>query len=465
MQFEYVKIACAFQLAKLSSSAIPLRDQRIIFNSFKQPNRISEGNYTAYYTYGVSNQRTKKRLDKDNNTVLERHYLGGCYEEDKEGTKTTQRLYLSGDYYTAPAVFVKEGSANWKIYYICKDYLGSITHVVAADGSLKQELSYDAWGRLRNPSTLEIYTLGSEPKLFLGRGYTGHEHLNCFGLIHMNGRLYDPAVGRFLSPDNYVQASEFTQNYNRYSYCLNNPLKYNDPDGEFVVAAFLIGMAISATIDYGMQVAMNYSQGYSGKDAWVKKVDFFDVALSGTIGGLTAGWGASIKAGETVGKIGTFAVNNAKYVKVGEIVATSAVDITGEGWQPVTFNQFGQRAVIGLGTMYATDLVSSKLAKKPSVSVEQKVEGAIGEARSNIAIQFGKTENQVYHAFRHTDELGLDKSLVQSTVQNHFKTVSAQVVMGKPFNQIIEIGGQKIQYTAFKLSDGTFNIGRIHGIK
>ncbi|MFV0289641.1 MAG: RHS repeat domain-containing protein, partial [Mangrovibacterium sp.] len=362
--------------AEPSSAAIPLRDQRIIFNSFKQPNRISEGNYTAYYTYGVSNQRTKMRLESGSSTVLQRYYLGGCYEEDKASGTTTQRLYLDGDYYTAPAVFVKEGSANWKIYYICRDYLGSITHVLAADGSLKQELSYDAWGRLRNPSTLEIYSPGSEPTLFLGRGYTGHEHLNCFGLIHMNGRLYDPAVGRFLSPDNNIQAPDFSQNFNRYSYCLNNPLKYNDPEGEFVVAAFLIGMAISAAIDYGMQVAMNHYQGYSGKDAWLNKVDFFDVALSGTIGGLTAGWGASLKAGETVGKFGAFLVNNATYVKAGEIVATSAVDITGEGWQPVTFNQFGQRAVIGLGTMYATDLVSSKLAKKPSVSVEQKVEGA-----------------------------------------------------------------------------------------
>jgi hypothetical protein len=70
----------------------------------------------------------------------------------------------------------------------------------------------------------------------------------------------------------------------------------------------------------------------------------------------------------------------------------------------------------------------------------------------------------VYHAFRHTDALGLDRSFVQTTVENHLKKVSSQVVAGKPFNQIIEIGGQKIQYTAFKLPDGTFNIGRMHGV-
>jgi RHS repeat-associated protein len=47
----------------------------------------------------------------------------------------------------------------------------------------------------------------------------------------MNGRLYDPVAGKMLSPDNYIQASEFTQSYNRYSYVFNNPLKYVDPSG------------------------------------------------------------------------------------------------------------------------------------------------------------------------------------------------------------------------------------------
>jgi hypothetical protein len=50
----------------------------------------------------------------------------------------------------------------------------------------KQELSYDVWGRLRNPATQVAHTLGSEPALLLGRGYTGHEHLTWFGLVNMN---------------------------------------------------------------------------------------------------------------------------------------------------------------------------------------------------------------------------------------------------------------------------------------
>jgi RHS repeat-associated protein len=58
--------------------------------------------------------------------------------------------------------------------------------------------------------------------------------LDGFGLINMNGRMYDPVIGRVLSPDPSVQSPTYTQNYNRYSYCLNNPLRYTDPSGYFV---------------------------------------------------------------------------------------------------------------------------------------------------------------------------------------------------------------------------------------
>jgi RHS repeat-associated protein len=98
-----------------------------------------------------------------------------------------------------------------------------------------------------------------------------------------------------------------------------------------------------------------------------------------------------------------------------------------------------------------------KVFAKPAVQ-------QVAETGSKIVIQFGKTPNQISHAFRHTDELGLNRTLVQSTVINHFNTVSSQVVAGQPFNQIVQIGSHRIQYTAYKLSDGIFNIGRIHAI-
>jgi len=75
--------------------------------------------------------------------------------------------------------------------------------------------------------------------LVADRGYTGHEHLVAFGLINMNGRVYDPVLGRFLSPDPYVQLPGSVDGFNRYGYCLNNPLIYTDPDGEWFITALM----------------------------------------------------------------------------------------------------------------------------------------------------------------------------------------------------------------------------------
>ncbi|GHV44584.1 hypothetical protein FACS1894180_6110 [Bacteroidia bacterium] len=100
---------------------------------------------------------------------------------------------------------VRENSSTWQPYYIGRDYLGSITHVIRTSGTVQQELSYDAWGNLRDPKNHDLLSQDHQPDLFLGRGYTGHEHLAFCGLINMNARLYEPAVGRFLSPDPYIQ--------------------------------------------------------------------------------------------------------------------------------------------------------------------------------------------------------------------------------------------------------------------
>jgi hypothetical protein len=91
-------------------------------------------------------------------------------------------------------------------------------------------------------------------------------------------------------------------------------------------------------------------------------------------------------------------------------------------------------------------------------------EGGSGEEKGDGLTRFGKDENQVEHAFRHTDALGLDRTVVKSAIEKHFELVKSQILEGKPLSQIIEIAGKKIQYTAYKLTDGTINIGRIHGV-
>ena len=117
---------------------------------------------------------------------------------------------------------------TYEIHYVYKDHLGSWTTITDAGGQVIAEQSFDAWGNLRNPATWSGSFSG---KPMFDRGFTGHEHFYAFGLINMNGRMYDPQMSSFLSVDAYVQSPDNSQSFNRYAYCLNNPLKYTDPSG------------------------------------------------------------------------------------------------------------------------------------------------------------------------------------------------------------------------------------------
>ncbi len=229
----------------LYNTGIPKREQYISYCSFSRPESIEENRYTATFTYNGDYDRVKMQLSHNDTVCLTRYYLGGCYEIDETPSSVKEKLYLGGGYYDAVAAYVKEGSKAG-VYYILRDYLGSITQIVAPKGDLVQDIRYDAWGRICNSSVVP-YSPGNEPELFLGRGYTGHEHLSQFGLVNMNARLYNPVLGRFLSPDPYVQMPDMSQNFNRYSYAMNNPLCYVDESGEFwwLVAGAVIGGVVN----------------------------------------------------------------------------------------------------------------------------------------------------------------------------------------------------------------------------
>jgi RHS repeat-associated protein len=121
--------------------------------------------------------------------------------------------------------------------YFHSDGLGSITTVTDEIGRVVKRFAFDAWGKRVDPTTNATIVAatnteaGSSTSGKFTRGYTDHEHLDDLGLIHMNGRVYDPVLGRLLSADPYVQDLGNSQSHNRYSYCVNNPLNATDPSG------------------------------------------------------------------------------------------------------------------------------------------------------------------------------------------------------------------------------------------
>ena len=233
---------------------------------------------------------------------------------NKTDNSTKFILYLGGDAYSAPAILISNDEAS-KLYYLHRDYLGSIVMLTDENGNIAERRHFDPWGQ---PIKVED---GAGKVLqgltLLDRGFTGHEHLQTVGLIHMNGRLYDPALHRFLQPDNFVQDPFNTQNFNRYGYCLNNPLVYVDQNGEFIITAIIVGAIVGAVVGAyigGSQANGTYNPfrwDYSSGNTWL-----------GIGGGALIG-GVSGAAATYVG--GLAATGLATYGITGGIVGGAAV--------------------------------------------------------------------------------------------------------------------------------------------
>ena len=193
------------------------------------------------FTYGPDRERWSSELSRNCTTTGMTVYAGD-YERVMENGVVRDFCYLDGN-----TIAVRE-NGELKIYLAFTDNLGSILSVIDEDGNKVFNASYDAWGK----QTVQYNKIG------LRRGYTGHEMLSEFDIINMNGRLYDPVLGRFFSPDNYVQMPDNSQNFNRYSYCLNNPLKYTDPSGNLFGIDDALFFAIASSAMHGaINAAMN----------------------------------------------------------------------------------------------------------------------------------------------------------------------------------------------------------------
>lgn len=180
---------------------------------------------------------------------------------------------LDGDYHNLPGHNLPGDNQNTnfgassalpivsaEILYLHRDHLGSIQSITNQKAQLIEVRSFDSWGNKRDPNSWGPSAIPASP--LLDRGYTGHEHLDEVELIHMNGRIYDPVIGRFLSPDPVVQSPLDLQNLNRYSYVLNNPLSLTDPDGfrwggfwkrlrGFLRQAIAIAISVAVTVYSG----------------------------------------------------------------------------------------------------------------------------------------------------------------------------------------------------------------------
>ena len=199
----------------------------LTYASFNKPATIARGSALIAFAHDSEHQRYKQM-----NPTGETLYLAGS------GVMAERLLGAGGvvqwtNYLAAGGEMigmrVDRSDASTYTRYFHKDHLGSIATITDAAGAVVERLSYDAWGKRRFPNGQDDPS-GSVASQTT-RGFTGHEQLADVGLIHMNGRVYDPLLGRFGTPDPTTENPFSTQGWNRYSYVGNSPLNFTDPSG------------------------------------------------------------------------------------------------------------------------------------------------------------------------------------------------------------------------------------------
>ncbi|WP_085907067.1 RHS repeat domain-containing protein [Kiloniella majae] len=212
----------------------------VSWTSFNKPATIdaTASLSATSFVYGPDRARIRQTI-VEAGTTTEVSYVGSYYEER---TPVTSAGVQSGTMEQIHYIRANEASlaihkievavdqtTTTKTRWMSLDHIGSTTVTTDELGLVEERLSYDPHGKRREGDWLEA-SLPIRPT-FTPRGFTGHEHLDAVGIIHMNGRVYDPELGRFLSADPNIPDPLLTQDFNRYSYVGNNPLSYTDPTG------------------------------------------------------------------------------------------------------------------------------------------------------------------------------------------------------------------------------------------
>ena len=265
-----------------------------------------------------------------------RTYVDSLYEKALIGTSSTEeKFYIrAGDALVAIRTVTNGGAPATR--YVHRDHLGSTDVLTDSFGNPLKRESFDTWGRRRNPTwtdpTPGQFGFDGGVGLSITAGFTGHVAVDHLELVHMGGRVYDPVLGRFLSPDPFVTVPLSSQGYNRYTYVANNPLSLTDPSGHgfwsflgdwwkgfwgwvgrFLrdylgpIVGFTIGLFIPALwalvpfISSGVQIAIN---GGSVKD----------ILFGAAIGGFTAmamgGVMATTMLGDVISSAWTYLVTS-----------------------------------------------------------------------------------------------------------------------------------------------------------
>jgi RHS repeat-associated protein len=228
----------------------------ITWYSYDLPNTLNaSGSNSSQFFYTPDRSRWKQ-VASYSGASEQTIYIGGLVEKTTVSSTTRWKHYIVGGSGVV-AEYIRPTSGSNETVYLLKDHLGSTEMLTDSSGGQMTRLSFDAWGRRRSGATWTGDPTAGDSTTFKNttrHGFTSHEMLDNLTVTHMNGRVYDQVLGRFLSADPIVQAPRFTQSFNRYSYTFNSPLSYTDPSG-YNADGPIVRSCISECPRYNLTVA------------------------------------------------------------------------------------------------------------------------------------------------------------------------------------------------------------------
>ncbi|MEO8674725.1 MAG: Ig-like domain-containing protein [Casimicrobiaceae bacterium] len=321
---------------------------------FNMPSRISGGSGTLDYVYDGGHARIVETSSSSGVT----YFVGNQFyeEQTRPDGSVYRRHYISTPEGVIALVLqrLRPGLGNDTLTrYWHKDHLGSLAAVTSETGAVVERFTYDVWGRRLTP-----YIGTGEP--LEERGFTGHEMLDDvavggIGLVHMNGRIYDPFTGRFLSADPLVQDAYNIQSYNRYTYVLNNPLSFTDPTGFSWWTKWRrpIIAIVAAIATYGIASAWMAAialESANGATLFAAVADFQYGATVATLtveGSAAAGAAAGFAAGGIMG-------GNLESAVYGAITGAAGGFVSGYYGGAWTLGRVGVQTAVGTASAYLT---------------------------------------------------------------------------------------------------------------
>jgi RHS repeat-associated protein len=363
----------------------------ISYTSYNKPSNITQGARTISFLDDSDHQRFKQVTPEG--ATLYIAAFGVLAELSSPGA-TGQRWtdYLSVGNAKVGMRVIQTAAETITMRYFHTDHLGSISVISNENGVVQERLSYDAWGKRRYPDGTDDATGGIASQTT--RGFTGEEELSVAGLVHLNGRIYDPLLARMTSADPTVTDPMNAQGWNRYSYVGNDPLAFTDPNG------FSWWGNAFGWLDRAVSGAWNALTNFIANNPIVRAVlqTALNVVLAPLLGPIGVAISAAVVTGLSGGNLGQMlragAIAGATAFAFAGLNSVAPVQAFGASFNPVAYvENVAGSALVGCASSVASggSCGSGAAASAVSAGLSPVTNSLFPNAKNNIGERIGGT--------------------------------------------------------------------------